>query len=277
VTGKEQSQVYKPHTIDEIDRMSHPPRDEIWHPYRSMLPKIAKNTTIALAIFAFLNITLAVVTNVNTEITESDQHAFSTTLGLQRPTHELTFNEEIALIQEYQKKILTAAPMGAPIPEYQDREPVNLLRQGSGLCYDRSRALDKAYQWAGFKSRHVYILFLKDPQKGHRLSPLQAIFTNGIASHAVTEVKTQRGWMLVDSNTTWISINKNNEPEDADKLNEKFTAFESMPTYFSDEYIAIRGLYSRRGQFYKPHLPYPEVNWPNLMEWLLEARPEKKT
>lgn len=235
--------------------------------------RLGKAVLIVLTVFVILNVALATVTNVSTDVTASDRQAFTSTLGLERPRHSLTFDEEIALIRSFQRQVLKAAPLGAPIPEFQEREPEHLLRQGSGLCYDRSRTLDKLYSWAGFQSRHIYIIYLKDPHTGAKISLPKALLTKNVSSHAVTEVKTQRGWLLVDSNSEWISLNTRNKPVNADHLHVKHEEFSNIPPYFKEEYIAIRGLYSRRGQFFKPNIPYPELNWPDFIRWLLEPTP----
>lgn len=74
--------------------------------------------------------------------------------------------------------------------------------------------------------------------------------------------------MLVDSNNTWISVNKSGEPVSADELWRNPEQFDAMPAYFKEPYLAIRGMYSRRGQFYRPYIPYPELNWEDFWVWM---------
>lgn len=227
-------------------------------------------STWLLVIFLVMNVSLAFVTNVPSNVTESDISVFRDIFGLKKPEGMLTYAQEIELIRSVQALIIDRVPIGEPIPEYSDREPADLIRQNSGLCYDRSRTFDKVFMWLGFESRHVYILYLKHPETGEAISFIRALFTKGIDSHAVTEVKTSKGWVMVDSNNKWISLSANGLPINLDHLHEQQAQLPEMPAYFNRRYIAIRGLYSRRGQFYRPFIPYPELNWGVFLGWIGE-------
>lgn len=223
-----------------------------------------------IAIFLVINLVLIYITNVPTHLTESDEIVFRTVLNLKVPNGSRSFDEEIEIIRAVQYMVLLKAPVGAPIPEQSEREPEDLFKQQSGLCYDRSRTYDKVFSWLGFESRHVYILYPEHPSSGARLSLWQAFFTRGTNSHAVTEVKTSRGWVLVDSNSAWISVARDGSPVGVDRLHEQAARLPGIPAYFDRPYWAVRGLYSRRGQFYRPYVPYPQLNWTDFMAWLVE-------
>lgn len=215
---------------------------------------------ISLAIF----IGLLFANNVSTSVDDSDESVF-TSIGFKKPGKRLSYDEEIRLIREVQAEIFRRAPLGAGIPEYQAREPADLMRIGHGLCFDRSRTFDKLFSYLGFESRHVYILY-----KGDK-SFLRALFSYGQSSHAVTEVLTSRGWLFVDSNTPWIAVTRKGEPVNADDVWRRFGEFEHAPEYLSFPWWAIRGLYSRKGQFYEPHIPFPELNLPDFVVWLIKG------
>lgn len=227
-------------------------------------------STWLLVIFLVMNVSLAFVTNVPSNVTKSDISVFRAIFGLKKPEGLLTYAQEIELIRSVQALIIDRVPIGEPIPEYSDREPADLIRQNSGLCYDRSRTFDKVFLWLGFESRHIYILYLDHPETGEAMSFIRALFTKGIDSHAVTEVKTSEGWVMVDSNNKWISLSANGLPINVDHLHEQQAQLPGMPAYFNRRYIAIRGLYSRRGQFYRPFIPYPELNWGDFFGWIGE-------
>jgi len=230
-----------------------------------------KLTTSCALAFLIINIFLAVVTNVSTRVTASDVSVFRTIYQYELPKQSLNFDQQIRLIKDVQSSVLKVAPIGEPIPDFQSREPEDLIRNKAGLCFDRSRTLDKLYSWLGFEARHVFILYLKHPVTGEVLSPLKAIFTLGTETHAVTEIKTHKGWMLVDSNSKWISLTRNGTPVHAGDIFGRAADFDYLPDYFNQPYIAIRGMYSRRGQFYRPFIPYPELNWTDFWSWLLES------
>ena len=207
-----------------------------------------------------INLILTALTHVSSRITAVDAVIFRSTLKLSQPDHDLSFDEQIALIRKAQVLILGQAPVGVPIPDYQSREPIDLIRNQSGLCYDRSRTYDKLFTWLGMPARHLYILYLKDDKTGLQLSPWQAMLTKGTATHAVTEVKTKKGWMLVDSNSPWIALTRDGEPVDGRGLLAHADQFGDMPDYFKMPFISVPGMYSRRGQFYRPYIPYPVLD-----------------
>lgn len=211
--------------------------------------------------FIGLNVFLALITNVPTHITDSDDTVFQYVLNLKKPYVKLTYAEEIALILFVQAQVIDRVPYGTPIPEYENREPKDLFKNLTGECYDRSRTFDKVFSWLGFEVRHVYILYPEAPDSGERLPFWRAFFTRGTMSHAVTEVKTSRGWVTVDSNSKWLSVTTDGSPIQVDRIYENAGLFSEIPNYFNQPYWAIRGMYSRRGQFYRPYIPYPQLNW----------------
>lgn len=217
------------------------------------------------ALFAFYF--MAVLTNVPTRLQPEDKLAIKTILGRQQPPEIRSFEDEIRVLRWAQDQVMRAAPGMTPIPEFMEREPMDLLKAQSGLCYDRSRTLDKVYKWLGFESRHVYILFA---DSGVETSPwqfLRYVFSRS-KSHAVTEVKTSRGWLMVDSNSPWISLNSNMMPVPADQVHVRKLEFQHPPPFVELPFWAIRGMYSRKGQFYRPFVFFPEFNWPDFLSWV---------
>ena len=216
---------------------------------------------LLLVIAAFIG--LGTYTNVPTAPNNEDNITFAglglgSGLGL-----SASFEDQIALIRKIQFEVFKKAPLGDGIPDYQPREPADLMRFGQGLCFDRSRTFDKAFQYVGFESRQVYILYKNN------LSFWRAVFRYRQPSHAVTEVKTSKGWMFVDSNTQWVAITRLGEPVNADDVWRRFSEFESPPPYLKAPWWAIRGLYSRKGQLYGAGIPFPEFNWPNFLTWFV--------
>jgi hypothetical protein len=207
---------------------------------------------------------MALVTNVSTELEEADVTVFQNVLGLSAKSKPYTFDEEIAMIRTVQEKILQKAPINRGIPPFESREPENLFRLGYGLCYDRSRSIEKALTFVGFRTRHVYVLY----RAGKGFVP--ALLTYRQPSHAVTEVLTSRGWMLVDSNSAWIALTKNNLPVPADQVWRRVEEFASLSEGMEKPAWVFRGLYSRKGSFYRPYIPFPEANWNDLLSAIFE-------
>jgi len=218
--------------------------------------------TIGLLVVAVFVI-LATYTNVPTNLSNQDKLIFEG-LGLGSGAGAgASFEEQVALIRKVQTEVFKRAPLGDGIPDYQLREPFDLLRFGQGLCYDRSRTFDKAFTFLGLKSRHVYILYKKN------LPFWQAIFEYGQPSHAVTEVKTSKGWIFIDSNSTWLALTRQGEPLNADDVWRRFEELDKPPPYLKDPWWAIRGLYSRRGQLYGAGILFPELNWSDFLSWFV--------
>ena len=170
------------------------------------------------------------------------------------------FDEEIRRIVAVQRTVLAVAPVGAGLPEAQPREPLDLLRARQGLCHDRSCTIEKALTVQGFEVRHVFILYADG--KGF----LQALFTRGQPSHAVTEVRTRRGWPLVGSNPPFVALDRQGQPHTAGALPRVPVSRLPRPDYYQQPYWAIPGLYSRKGTLFWPYIHFvPNVHWADLL------------
>ncbi len=235
--------------------------------------KIAAKLAIVISIPIFFWIT-----NVPTKLTDDDRSVLAYHLSIERPQRYSSFSAEIAQIREIQSKIIKLAPRGRPIPDYHEREPRDLFAHGEGSCFDRSRTIEKALAFAGFRVRHVFIIFKKSRLTDENSNALSVLMTRGTRSHALTEVKTSAGWMLVDSNSTWVSLSKKTGmPVSIESVISGQSDIETPPDWISPDQpvIFVRGLYSRRGQFYPPFLSIPEVNWHDIFDSLIEFRSAK--
>ena len=221
---------------------------------KAMVKGLAALKLIALALL----VGLAWYASVPIELTAADKKTFQE-MGFE----SLSFEQQVQLVRKVQTEVFKRAPMGAGIPDFKPREPADLMRYGQGLCYDRSRTFDKAFAYLGFESRHVYLLYREN------LGFFSAFFRKGQPSHAVTEVKTLRGWLFVDSNSEWIAVTRSGEPVGADDVWRRIDEFDNPPSYLRDPWWAIRGLYSRKGQFYGAGIMFPELNWSDFLSWIL--------
>lgn len=135
-----------------------------------------------------------------------------------------------------------------------------------GYCYDRAALLEKLLRYSGFSTRHVFIYF--DNNKEH-LGKMDFFRHN--SSHAMMEVKTSRGWMIVGTNCNWLGLNQDGtvmsifamrESVRSDKLNLKKSGnfgikFWEVISHKGDFNI-VYGLYSRHGEFLTSS---PVENW----------------
>jgi len=175
------------------------------------------------------------------------------------------FEAQVRTVLAVQDAVLKAAPDNRGLPFGSDREPKDLLEHGYGLCYDRSRAIEKILGWLGFTTRHVAVYSTAES------SALSALVTPQVASHAVTEVRTQKGWMLIDSNARWIGLDAERTPVSLGDI--QATGLRSwaadnrdpIDKIFRSSFIQIRGLYSRHGYFYRPFTPVPDFSLRQLL------------
>jgi len=211
---------------------------------------------LGIAVVAFaLFVVLAAYTNVPTAFNAKDEAVFENVLHLKPLRNPQTFAQEIIAIRQLQERTFAIAPVGAGIPDYQPREPADFIGKREGLCFDRSRTTDKALEYLGLPSRHIFLLY-RDGGEGFWSSMFHSK-----SSHAVTEVKTSKGWMFIDSNTNWIALTRDGQVVDADDVWKRTAEFDTIPSYLTRPWWAIRGMYSRKGQLYPPYIRFPDFNW----------------
>lgn len=236
--------------------------------------KIYRKAAWVAAASTALAATIGVIgwlTNVPTGLTDEDIAAFDATpIARLRNQHPSEFKQQIAAIQFVQAAVHDIASANVPIPLEHSREPKDLIAARSGLCYDRSRTFEKAMLYVGLKTRHVFVLYSEGK------SFWSALVTRHQPSHAISEVLTARGWVTVDSNSAWISLDKNGQPMALDNVWLSSSRFTVMPVYMKRPFWAIRGLYDRAGQLYPPFLVHlPDLNWVTMADWLTTMSPSE--
>lgn len=176
------------------------------------------------------------------------------------------YEDERRFIIKVQKTVLRIAHNSNGIPFNMQREPKNIFLAKSGLCYDRSRVIEKILRYSDFQTRHISIYSTKETS-----SALKSLITPHVSSHAVTEVLTSRGWLVVDSNDPWVSLDEQGNPISINQIqsdvgtesiswkDDKFSSIYKVPFTF------VYGLYSRHGRFYPPYNFIPDINYRELI------------
>lgn len=229
-----------------------------------LIQRVLRVCYIIIVSFAASSVLLAVYTNVSTKYTAQDKAVFEYTLHLKPLRHPQTFAREIEAIRFIQQGTFTIVPKNASKHDHKVREPAEFLGMREGICYDRSRLTDKAIGYIGLPSRHVFLLY----RQGDR-GFLSSVFLYHNRSHAVTEVKTSKGWMLVDSATEWIALTRDGQVVNADDLWKRSKEFNAIPSSLVSPWWAIRGMYSRHGYLYPPYIFFPDFSWPDFFNWLI--------
>lgn len=221
----------------------------------------------ALALASALVLVLA-VHQVDNSLTLADERAIPVYLqGVDPLQAERNFARELAFIRDVQDAVLDAAPGNEPLPDGTPREPGELLAAKTGLCFDRSRVIEKILRYSGLNTRHVAIYSTEGS------SAPRAILTPGVSSHAVTEVLTERGWLVVDSNDRWVSIDASGDPVPIERIRDAAgseaapIAWQQPPPtpIYLEPFTLVYGLYSRHGRFYPPYNAIPDVNYAELI------------
>lgn len=184
----------------------------------------------------------------------------------------LQFESQVRAIAAVQDAVLIASPISAGVALDRQREPKDLFLLKQGLCFDRSRVIEKLLTYLGLEVRHVAVYATASR------STLGALLTPEHRSHAVSEVRTSKGWLLVNSNKRWLGVDANRNPVSTlglKKLSNRRGPWASeskarINPIFLKDYVFIYGLYSRHGRFYPPFTPFPDVNFRQLVSNLSE-------
>jgi hypothetical protein len=179
-----------------------------------------------------------------------------------------TYADQLAFIASVQRSVLDVAPTNGRLPFGQKREPKELYVARTGLCFDRSRVIEKILRYSGFETRHIAIYSIS--RTG---SKAKSLIIPQVPSHAVTEVLTNEGWLVVDSNAPWVSVDFSKRPVSIREMQlsarDSITINWSMkPPWgiYSEPFTFIYGLYSRHGKFYPPYNFIPDINYGELAQ-----------
>ena len=222
-----------------------------------MLETIVISSTLLICLGALIG-----THSVRTDVTEEDRQYLSLLMPDIKLTKPDSYEEEIKLVKEVQSAIIDYA-IRKKIKNRLNKtiEPKELYYLKHGVCHDRSRTIEKALTQAGFQVRHISMY----DTEGR--SPIQALLTPesltpGVFSHAISEVKTSKGWLVVDPNFKWISVDKNNEPVSIKDIHKKLEELNvPLPYKIYKSFVPVIGLYSRHGRFFPPYNPIPDLNY----------------
>jgi hypothetical protein len=225
-----------------------------------------------LAALAFA--TFIAAHNVPVALTEADLEAIPQLLSAAGKPHLTrnvadgrSFEAQTAIVAEVQAAVLATAPKTDPIDFNHEREPKDLLALGYGLCFDRSRVIEKVLTYVGLPSRHVSVYSL-----GRSQTAIGALLALGTKSHALTEVRTEKGWMAVDPDIAWIGLTHDGNVVSVGALQDNTTtnydwhalAKTDRNDIFRSKFTYLIGLYSRHGRFYPPYNAVPDINYPQF-------------
>lgn len=205
--------------------------------------------------------------NVPKEVTSVDVKVIKSFAREIRPYRGNDFLKQVAFIKQVQSAILSRVDTKIGIQPGQTREPKDLVTLKVGQCHDVSRTIEKTLQYFGYEIRHLYIYF--DIKKKGKLL---ALLTPGTPSHAITEVKTSKGWLVIGSLEPWVSVDRNNNLVTAENIPDAISKnlfLENPREKIYENFHSVRGLYSRHGKFFPPYHPVPDINWDDFLKYNL--------
>jgi len=242
---------------------------QIAHIFKMKKHKTKSYILISLGGVLIFFVAFLAYSEVDNSLTAEDKQYIAKYLeGIPAHSENRTYANELDIIIQVQHSVLSKTAHKNALPFASPREPKDLFIVKAGSCYDRSRVIEKILRSIGFKTRHISIYSTKQTN-----SSIKSLLTPGVASHAFTEVLTQKGWMVVDSNDRWISIDSKNNPVSIAQIKLSAEgaadfAWSQIPPNkkYMNPFIFVYGLYSRHGQFYPPYNFIPDVNYRELAQ-----------
>lgn len=173
------------------------------------------------------------------------------------PVVHNSFDNQIAFISRLQDSTLVQFENGEIAPE-NSASIEYLYSNRKGLCFNRSFLQEKILRYAGFKTRHLYVYFSEDSAE----TKTEDVFNRRLMSHAMFEVKTKKGWMVVGTNGNWMALDKSGNPMTLGVVREKLMnntlSLAKSPTkgvmFFNQlpvkhNFKFLYGVYSRHGGY----------------------------
>jgi hypothetical protein len=202
----------------------------------------------------------------NSLTSEDKQYIVKFLDGIPALPEKRTYQNEVDTIILIQNSVLTKISHKIALPFGTTREPKDVFIAKAGGCYDRSRVIEKILRYLGFKTRHIAMY--STIKTG---SAIKSLTTKRNPSHAITEVLTKKGWLVVDSNSRWISTDSKNYPVSLSKIQlyaegSASISWNQKPPYkiYENPFTFVYGLYSRHGRFYPPYNFIPDINYKEL-------------
>ena len=236
---------------------------------KSCSTKVGVLSILLLVVFAVNVLSYHAVDN---SLSADDKRYIPMYLHDVRPlSNNPTYQDELKFIVSIQRSVLDIAPGNSGLPFGQKREVKELYEAKSGLCYDRSRVIEKLLRFSGFETRHISMY-----SKAETGSAIKSLMTPGVPSHAVTEVLTKNGWLVVDSNSVWVSTDANDQPVSMNTIqlkveNSVTIKWNRKPpsSIYMQSFTFMYGLYSRHGYFYPPYNRLPDINYAEFVQNVL--------
>jgi hypothetical protein len=224
---------------------------------------------LVILTISVLRVALLTYSRVDNRVATEDIHYLQKITSKGSSINSLTsiraYEEELDFVRGIQKAVQEVVARGECLSLSMSREPKDVYLVRCGKSYDRSRVIEKALRYAGFQTRYIMIFSTL-----HTGSRIKALLSQGGFSHSVTETLTQNGWLVIDPDDSWFSLDKRGKPVSLVDIqsvtnkkiipcNEEIS--KNMPHIYKEPFVFVYGLYSRHGKFYPPYNFIPDINW----------------
>lgn len=221
---------------------------------------------VFLLLFIFITMTFLYYSRVDISLNDSDRSTVKSYLqhyNLPVLSHD-NYQSQIDFIEYINNLVTNNVKHERLVRTNEDLDVSNILDSAQGLCFDRSFVVEKILKYYGFQTRHIFLL--NNADKKYKYLP--ALLQKNVQSHALTEVLTKNGWLIVDSSYAWIGLDEDNKPISFKKLRGDFkikwknNIAKSSELYYSNglkDISVFYGLYSRHGSFFKPFNLMPDI------------------
>ena len=170
-----------------------------------------------------------------------------------------------ALLSDIVQRVHASIGRLDPLQLGQPREPSDVLKAGTGVCFDRSRVIEKAARLAGFETRRVFLLY----------GGWRQLLIPQTPSHTLVEAKTRRGWVFLGTLTpvsgfapdgrVWSARDLQGDVAIGSKHLVAYGWREVLPR----DFVPLYGLYSRHGGHYWPYTPMPDFSPQQVLQGML--------
>lgn len=181
------------------------------------------------------------------------------------------FLGQVAVIRKIVEGVIAETQSGAEETIYirnrQKRLAQDIINKKSSICYDRSWLIESLAERAGYPARRVFLL------ASSTTNSRPGFFSKNVISHAMSEIRTEKGWVLVENQEPWLGVLNGAAVSVSDIFHDR-TILQQIPLAKKDHilyknFTFYRGLYSRHGQLFEPYAPFPEIRWSDFF-WSLD-------
>lgn len=179
---------------------------------------------------------------------------------------DTSYEEQLAFIRALQRAVLKSVPHKSPLPDCRPREPKDVYenRGKYGACCERSRLIEKTLRSCGYTTRHIFVYSKRGIRKRHPPSwKWWYLWQSNIDRHSVSEVHTNKGWLVVDSNSCWLSLDKQDKPysmkdmQSSEQISWKDQmdsepGWDDLKKICDGTFYFHYGIYCRTGRLYPP-------------------------